>query len=380
MSQIAAAENTVINMLPGRWQIVTNTTEDPQVLLEVTPEDALRYIPTFGTTRRLPTSGKLSHEDIHQITLGWSQEEESWHLGLILSSELTATRGSRWCELARWPDPDQTVFLDHATAAGKSLAAVLNKPFNFVEPAAPEEIAPEPPPLPALPLEFGVWSVSHSDAQGNHSGDKLMIVRSPAWLRNRYTRIFWYVVWTLAYVILSVATITSEIALPNAGTLLPDPHLLPYLGLVTAGVLVVMIFRRIYEINTQPDTFVIDPAARDISAWHGDTEKWRIGADDIQSVYITEVVKRNSDNPALEHGEINLHLGGGKFQFVLHLEESEAHPHSRLDEKPKRSADVVLPLTAETVDTDLQAAGLHIAARLGDIPCWYDVRVKFWFA
>lgn len=380
MSQIAAAENTMINMLPGRWQIVMNSIDEPQILLEATPEDSLRYVPSFGTTRRLPTNGKLRHEDIHQVILGWSQEEQAWHLGLILSSELTATRGSRWCELARWPDPDQDVFLDHATEAGKSLAAILNKPFHVVEPMAPEEIAPEPVPLPALPLEFGVWSISHSDSQGNHSGDRLMIVRSPAWLRNRYTRIFWYVVWTLTYVILSVATLTSEIALPNAGTLLPDPRLLPYLGLVTAGVLIIMIFRRIYEIRTQPDTFIIDPQARDISAWHGDQEKWRIRGDDVQSVYITEVVKRNSKDPAVEHGEINLHLGGGKFKFVLHLEDSESHPNSRLEEKPKRARDVVLPLTAETVDTDLQAAGLHIASLLGELPCWYDVRVKWWFA
>lgn len=378
MSQIAAAENIVIRMLPERWQLIVNSSEKPRVLLEAKPAEDLRYTVDFGSTRRLPTHGRLQFPDIYQVIVGWSQEAQSWHLGLILSRELTATRGSRWCELARWPDPDQTVFIDTATEAGTTLASILGKPFYRVD---PQPIAkPKPIPLPAFPLKFGVWTMGHADASGQLVEDKLFLVRSEEWLRNRYWRIFWYCVWTVAYLVLSIATITSEIALPNAGTLLPDPRLLPYLGLLTAGVLIFMIGRKLYEIYTLPDMFVVDTAQDQISAWRGDKSLWSMNGLDVQSVYVTEVVKRNANSTAIEHGELNLHLGSGNFHFVIQLEDGEAEPNTRLKEPVQRSEDEVVPLMRDNVNTDLQAAALHIANALGDIPAWYDVRVKWWFS
>jgi len=378
MSQIAAAENIVIRMLPERWQLIQNSSEKPRVLLEAKPAEDVRYTVDFGSTRRLPTQGRLHSADVYQVIVGWSQEAQSWHLGLILSRELTATRGSRWCELARWPDPDQTVFIDSATETGANLARVLGKPFYRVD---PQPIAPaQPMPLPAFPLNFGVWTMGHGDASGHPEEDKLFLVRSQDWLRNRYWRIFWYCVWTVAYLILSIATLTSEIALPNAGTLLPDPRLLPFLGLLTAVVLLFMIGRRAYEIYSQPDTFMIDTTQNMMSAWRGDRQIWSVNGLDVRSVYVTEVVKRNATSTAIEHGELNIHLGGGDFHFILQLEDGEAEPNTRLKEPVKRTQDEVVPLMADNVNTDLQAAALHIATALGDIPAWYDVRVKWWLS
>src|SRR5690606_40996963 len=54
-------------------------------------------------------------------------------LGLLLEMELAQERGSRWCEIAHWPDPSTTVFQELAARAGESLAQVTTRPFHLVE-------------------------------------------------------------------------------------------------------------------------------------------------------------------------------------------------------------------------------------------------------
>jgi len=365
MTQIAAANNRAIEIETSRW--ILRDATDPDTLA-VAQADGLTYESDFGRVRRLPPEG-LAREDIAQIVLGYQASDETWRLGLILAPELASQRGSRWCELVHWPDPDRNVFIDLAHQAGRGLAHVLDVPFYSVPPQPRKPLTP-PPPLPELPLQFGLWSMQRE-------GKQLVLARSRRWSLNKTGRILWLTFWLIVYIAVSIATLTSDLALPNAGTLLPNPQWLPYLGLATAIVLVGIIGYHIVRLTASYNRIVIDPQAGTISAWRGQRQYWQRQRDDVQSVYISEIVKRRKADPAAEHGEINLHLGGGKFQFVVQQAEAEANNNARLPiNKEDRRKSNVQPLTRETVSTDLQAAALHIAAALGDLPTWYDMRVK----
>ena len=140
----------------------TATLRGSHELLCAGPDGALRYSEAFAWSRHLPASGALANGHIERIMLGWSESDQAWHLGLLLTPQLAALRDSRWCELASWPDPDQSDFLELAERAGQSLAALTERPFQLIAPQAPApqtreplfEEAPPPPerPLPHLPL------------------------------------------------------------------------------------------------------------------------------------------------------------------------------------------------------------------------------------
>lgn len=374
MNQISAAENHIIHIRENAWRLSAG--ERP--LAQATPE-GLQYVMRFGTTRRLPPARLLRREDMQQVVLGWQQRDEAWHLGVVLSSQLAATRGSRWCELAYWPDPDRDVFDQIAQQAGQKLADTLQLPFVLIPQRRPAP-APPPPPLPSLPLQASHWTLERFDATQypNIPGDdrSLIFVRSRRWQTLRLSRIGWHTLWAIVYAVLSIATLTSDLALPNAGTLLPDPHLLPYLGLIISAGLVVSVIYNLYRMLTVPGHLLLDVDNRTLSAWRGG-QRWQVTADEVQSVYVSEVVKRKSDDPVSEHGEINLHRGDGDFVFVLKQGEPEPNKNAReSDHPPDRSSDAVLPLTRETVETDLQAMALYLAEALGNVPAWYDMRVR----
>ena len=85
----------------------------------------LHYNERFASTRRLPPTGVLTQGQVLQVIAGYQRADESWHLGVVLDAPLTESRGSRWVELAHWPDPDKTTFVDVAQSAGRGLATVL---------------------------------------------------------------------------------------------------------------------------------------------------------------------------------------------------------------------------------------------------------------
>ena len=53
----------------------------------------IKYLPVFAHKRRLPDTGRLPLDSIQRVVLGWSHEDESWHLGLLLGPELAEARG-----------------------------------------------------------------------------------------------------------------------------------------------------------------------------------------------------------------------------------------------------------------------------------------------
>ncbi|MGB1287945.1 MAG: hypothetical protein ACPG7F_15505, partial [Aggregatilineales bacterium] len=364
MNQISAANDHTIRIADGVWQLHSS-----DKALAQAKDNRLRYSAKFSMTRRLPASGTLEQSDIERVVLGWQQGDESWHLGILLVPHLAEGRGSRWCKLAAWPDPDQTVFYEAAQQAGQRLALTLNVPYTEIP--VKEKPAPEPPPplpLPELPLEVAMWSLSDT-------GEQLVLERSPKWRRQRFLRMAWLTLWALIYLVVSSATLISDLALPNAGTLLPDPQILPYLGLIIAAGLMLQVIYNYYRLVSSVNRVVINPQHQAVRSYAGQKMKLETFAGEIQSVYISEVVKRKLSDPTIEHGEINLHLTDDSFAFLFQQGDAldnDYEMHDDEKQKPgRRQAEIVL-LTRDNCESDLQAMSLYIAEALGNLPTWYD--------
>jgi hypothetical protein len=368
MTLISAAENQQIDLQGGGWKLRRG--DDIWAWAEL---EGLRYERSFAMARRLPTDGLLRNDHIQQVVLGWQPSDESWHLGLLFSAEITEKRGSRWCELARWPDPDQTLFKDLAQEAGERLGIILDVYFNYIE---PESLTPKEPQrdLPSLPLALGNWQLV---GEGVHEGvtvqrGQVAFVRTRAWRTASLRRAAMNFVWAILYTAVSLLTLTSAINLPNAGTLIPNPHLLPYFGLLIA---VGMVFYGIYQLvrfNTAVRVITADSAA--LTGHSPSGVAWTVFNADVRSVYISEILKSNKGT-ATTHGELNVHLGGGKFHHILEQEVPLIHDGDTGKEtRDIMKSDTVEPLTRNTYFTDMQAAALYVGEAMKQ-PVWTDVRM-----
>ena len=359
MDRISASGNLTIEHNIDHWRLLSTRNEQERLLLEAEAGKPVSYIEIFGSKRRLPKGGKLAIDDIQRVVLGWSHEDESWHLGLLVEPELAEQRGSRWCELARWPDPETTVFNEAASEAGRALARTIQRPFNLIEPdtsaVVEKDSSMPPPPLRSLPIEFDQWTLTRQSA--------LQFVRGSQWARQRLIRVLWYALLVIAYFVLSIVTLTQIIALPK-------PEFLPYLGIVVGVFLIGMMFYTLFELINRPNRVVVDNNG--VEGRRGNNTAWQVHKESIDSVYVSEVVNRKGKKRVIYHGEINLHLKDGSFRNVLEqphtIEENQLAPVSTMEE-------TVVPLTLYNAQTDLQMAGLHIAQTLG-IECQYDQRIK----
>ncbi|PJF39658.1 MAG: hypothetical protein D6737_17425 [Chloroflexi bacterium] len=147
MTQISAAGNLTIDIQASRWRLLIANATRQEVLLEAVAGHAIRYVPVFATRRKLPESGVLYPDQIQRVMLGWSKKDASWHLGLVFEASLAQQRGSRWCELAAWPDKNGDVYRDLAEQAGQSLATNLSCRFNVVPPENVGGAATTTPPV-----------------------------------------------------------------------------------------------------------------------------------------------------------------------------------------------------------------------------------------
>ncbi|MGJ3241082.1 MAG: hypothetical protein ACFE0Q_20395 [Anaerolineae bacterium] len=369
MTQILAADNHIIQSKPGKWRL----TYQERPLAEGSAR-GFRYSRSFGVTRRLPNTGIIEADHILQVVLGWQMTDESWHLGLILAPELAQKRGSRWCEVVHWPDPDITVFQDLAQTSGQELAQSIGVPFYVIPPKRATAPIITRRDLPPLPLRFGYWQMDVMRTPDNTP--RYVITRRPSWRMQRIIKGAWYGFGSLVYLGLSVATLVSDIALPRTGTLLPNPQVLPYLGILISAGLVLMMLYQFALIFISINRVVIDSQERTISAWVGNRRNWSVSHVEIQSLYVSEVVKRRDEPPATEHGELSLHLGGGNFRFVI--AQTEPHDNQNVPQPERvfsRKSDI-RELTRDVAHTELQVAGLYIAEALGDVPVWHDLRVR----
>lgn len=244
MNIFKVADGLVLKVDQDEWRLVADRS-DGLTLFTVTAADrTVRYRPEFARARRLPPDGELSASYVQEVVVGWSQEDHTWHLGLLLVPSLAETRGGRWCQLACWPFGAVQDTRAEAREAGESLAHALGKRFRFVDAPAGAAVSPsvEPasispvadtqpvqlrqealtPPRVArpieLPLDLGDWQLRKIDIgmQWEHKG---------VWVLGTLWSIFGRIVLGSAFIFLSVLTLRSPYATVQ-------PSVLPYVGLV----------------------------------------------------------------------------------------------------------------------------------------------------
>lgn len=376
MTRIAVSANSLVDFSPERWRLIqVDDPSQPKLLVEAKTGLPLRYNGYFAVSRDLPESGEIMGADLGQVVLGWSNESHSWQLGVTLSPEISLARSSRWFELLRFTHADASTHEAKAIQLGTALAKTLDIPFAST---APIELAPEPEPtvLAPLPLNLGFWRL---EAVEQMRGDgELRLARELRWLRAKQRQIAWYSLLTVVYLWVSIATLTSELGLPIAGTLIPNPAWLPYLGIAVAILLLLAIARLLTITLREPNAIVINPYEKTISARRGNQQLWKVNAGAVQSVYVSEKVKKRGRKPTVFHGEINLHLLDGRFMPILVDNEKivDALLPGRDPAAEKQRPAEVQVLEPNAVSTPLQAAAIHIAVCLGELPVWYDRRLK----
>jgi hypothetical protein len=377
MPRIAISANTLVDYSPERWRLIqVDDRAEPKLIVEAKTGLPFRYNGYFAVSRDLPEAGEILPADLGQVLLGWSNETSSWQLGITLSPEISLARSSRWFELLRFTNADAAVHETKAIQLGAALSNTLGIPFTSTTPL---EVEPEPEPvvLEPLPLGLGLWRLEEAEQKRSAHGE-LRLVREKRWLRAKQRQIAWYGLLTAAYLWVSITTLTSELGLPIAGTLIPNPAWLPYLGIAVALLLLLAIIRLLLIVRREPNTIIINPYEKTISAFRGNQQLWKVNAGSLQSIYASEVVKKRGRKPTVFHGEINLHLLDGRFMPVLVDNEKivDALLPGRDPAAEKERLPGVHVLEPEAVSTALQAAALHIGVCLGELPVWYDRRLK----
>ena len=374
MPRVAVSANSLVDYSTDRWRLIqVDDRAQPKLVVEAKSGLPFRYSGYFAVSRDLPESGEILKADLGQVVLGWSNDSSAWHLGLTLSPEISLARSSRWFELLRLTDSDASTHEAAAIQLGTALANTLDIPFTSTASLAIEpEPEPEPISLEPLPLELGMWRLDRG-VEG-----ELRLGRELRWLRAKQRQIAWYGLLAIIYFWVSAATLTSELGLPVAGTLIPNPAWLPYLGIVVAILLALAVARLSLIVLREPNAIVINPYEKTISAARGDKQLWKVSAGGVQSIYASEVVKKRGRKPTVLHGEINLHLLDGRFMPILVDNEKVVDAllmgRDPLAEK-ERPAEVHV-LEPDAVSTALQAAAIHIGVCLGELPVWYDRRLK----
>ncbi len=383
MERISAASNVVIEVQPESWRLLVNGSGTERVLVEAQRGAPLRYGANFGSRRRLPLDGVLPREIIQRVVLGWSEDDNAWHLGLVLKGELVAERGSRWCGLAHWHDPLANQYQDVAIQAGQTLANQVDCPFTLIPPhgeaITPDitrdasststriavsnmEPIPDVIPQPDLPLKFELWTLQPAEAG-------LELVLAPSWGRSKLMRVGWNILWLAVFIILTVTTLTSGIALPR-------PEILVWLGFASIILLILTILYNLYEVFTYINRIVID--SEGVRWMRGKRVRRSVPLSAIQEVYaslvIAKVGKRgkSAQERGIAYGEITLYQNDGKFQTVLAQHQpDEVIPVS--DDPLNEEA--IVSLNETNARARLQSAALMIARTLG-VPAEYDKRLK----
>ncbi len=390
MERITAANNLVIEYEPERWRLLQNGGGAERVLVETAPDSSLRYPASFGVMRRLPENGTLDPAGVERVVLGWSAKVQTWHLGLMLDPSLAQKRGSRWCALAAWNEPEP----DGAAQASKQLASQIQRPFLLVPPklepvavngaavttaiptvqvpspqpvtAQPVETLP-PPTLPALPYQLDDWRLDRAE-------DGRLIFTLPGLMRRRVLKALWYLLWVVVFTILSVTSLTTGIAPPQ-------PTFLPYVGIAGAVFLLALAAVTILQARATITRVEVDGLSAVITGFKGNGQVWQYHRDEIEGIYASLVmgkVNRRQQNRRIEYGELNLLLRSGEFVPVISgvdLDDKIDAAFTEDEEVALLNADEVAPLTIYTTRNKVQAAALSVAETL-NINAANDRRVR----
>lgn len=365
IKQIPATNNLVIHATDKTWQLKRANADSAIV---IATGQGLRYSSGYARVRRLPDSATLTPPDLAQVVLGWDTTDSHWRLGLILSEELSATRDSKWCELATWDDPDATLYVDIATQAAQALSTILSVPIRIIPADQPAQTT-TPTTLLPLPIKLGDWRLEATSNQG------LAFIREPHWIRQRYQQALWYFFWALVYITISALTLTQNLALPNAGTLIPNPQWLPYIGLVTGVILVLRSVYVIWRNGREARRIEISSQDKYLRAYNNKKLLWEKNGHDILSVYVSEAISKSLQDRVTDYSELNLHLGSGEFVHLLRYEEKLSHDEMPIPpHMPSPTKDAIIPLSRQSAFTRFQVAGIYISELLGHSQAWYDLR------
>lgn len=378
MTQITVSDNFVVDYSDQQWRLIRiSDHEEQNARVTVEAGGGFCYNSYFADIHDLPDEGEIAADDIIEVTLGWSYKTDAWQLSIVLSPDLAAGRSSRGCEALRFIDPDMSAYEQDAKDVGQALADVLGKPFVITPPE--EAPPPEPIPLADLPLDIGIWRLqAGAPAVPGAAPSEVRFVRNKSWARAKMRQIAWYGLMAAVYVWVAAASISSELALPNTGTLIPNPQILPYMGIGVAVLLILLIGQRVWQFMREPDAILISSYEGSVIALRGRQVRWKVNAKNVQSVYVSELVKKRSRRPTVYHSEINLHLVKGRFRRVMAEDRKLANPllpgADPLSEQDRGAG--VAVLDPKQASTALQAAAVHIAACLDDLPVWHDRRYK----
>ena len=378
MTQITVSDNFVVDYSDQQWRLIRiSDHEEQNARVTVEAGGGFCYNSYFADIHDLPDEGEIAADDIIEVTLGWSYKTDAWQLSIVLSPDLAAGRSSRGCEALRFIDPDMSAYEQDAKDVGQALADVLGKPFVITPPE--EAPPPEPIPLADLPLDIGIWRLqAGAPAVPGAPPSEVRFVRNKSWARAKMRQIAWYGLMAAVYVWVAAASISNELALPNTGTLIPNPQILPYMGMGVAVLLILLIGHRIWQFMREPDVILISSYEGSVIALRGRQVRWKVNAKNVQSVYVSELVKKRSRRPTVYHSEINLHLVKGRFRRVMAEDRKLANPllpgADPLSEQDRGAG--VAVLEPKQASTALQAAAVHIAACLDDLPVWHDRRYK----
>ena len=396
--RISAGGNLTIDLSDNHWRLLVNGSGVERVLVEAEPLQPIRYAATFGAQRRLPAANTLPSDVIEQIVVGWSVRDESWHLGVVVTAPLSEERGSRWVELAHWPDPSTTQHRDDAILAGERLAANVARPFSIAEPkaisSAPASLLRATPlnmpapPLLALPIKFDQWTLNQiAPAQ-------LELRLAGAWGRRRLLRTLWYVILASAFALLSIRSITSGIAPPRVSGIdittatgqsiltipAPPDNTLVVIGIVCAVLLLLLALINFFSTLGAVKHVVIDGELREVRGLRNTNARraaWSIPASAIEATYATVLVsainlgRRPADRKP-HYGELSLLKKDGAFKFLAALNQFD---HKIAVTDLSDNSDIVNDLTAHDAPTYVHAAALHIA-RVLDVPARVDQRTR----
>ncbi len=367
------------------WRLVfPNGGQADRVLFTIMQGAPAQYDPLFARQRGLPEGGAITPDQVDRVVVGWSARDSAWHLGLMLSDSLGTARGSRWCGLATWNDPDGRAFDTVAQHAGQSLAHKLARPIAIVPPKPLNGVpaqdavrAPMPPmtapidtsevrqpiPQPPLPITLDDWTLERLD------GRRVELRLKRAWVRARFLRAGWYIILTGVFAVLTLTTFTSGIALPR-------PEFLAWMGVGSIIVMILAVLVTLVRAARQPKRIVFDGAADRVVWLRGRSVVGEVPPGMVEAVYASHVVGkvgRRAARPArpVRFGEINLLLTDGSFVHVLTIprtDETIPTTDDPLDEEQ------IVPLTTFNARTRLQSAALAIAEALNR-PAAYDKRV-----
>lgn len=375
MERISAAGNLIIELDTERWRLLADGQGNggDRLLFEAVHGQPARYVSAFATRRSLPADGVITSDRIDRVVLGWSGKDAAWHLGLVLDQALAESRGSRWCGLASWTNPDAGVFQEVAGYAGESLAQKLSRPFAVVPPAtapaapmtAPVDTTEVRQPIaqPSLPLTIDAWTLQRIDSS------RLELVLSRSWVRGHFVRAGWYIILMGIFTVLSVTSVTSGIALPR-------PEFLIYFGFAAIFIMAAAALITLIRGIVQPKRIVFDGVAGHVRWLRGSSVVREVPSGQLKEVYVSQVVSKvgkwaDKEVRRVRYGELNLLLQDNAFEHVLtqpRVEENVPVTDDPLDEE------IITPLTMFNARTPLQSATLAIAEAMR-VPATYDKRL-----